>query len=391
MAKNRYNKSGGIAKAVGAVLVAGLIAAGVCCAGYASRNDDGKWFGNGNLSTWHWSDKSPVIDGDETDKPNGTTGADGAVMGEAEDSGIQLLSALLPREAYEANNIDPQADTAYRLTATVSPENADDKTVEWALAWKNGASSWAAGKSVTDYGTVTSTDESGATANFVCKQGFAEQMVITATSRDNKKAKGTLTVDYRKRLIAATSGILSGDTSATKVWNTNNDLFNGSTEFGHTFGDGTLNDVVKSHTMTITTHTDLRSRLSSVFPSAYMKEAYEATREYNGKNVSYNMGVLCWEYLFVPSDGGVNNGWSEIQGLFSFCSEEYDYGSWGKDVTQYNKLRPCLLNSPNDFVVTIKTELEYGGTHTTSYNVNVLDSSLKIMVNSVDVSDSIII
>ena len=120
MAKNRYNKSGGgIAKAVGAVLVAGLIAAGVCCTGYASRNDDGKWFGNGNLSTWHWSDKSPVIDGDETDKPNGTTGADGAVMGEAEDSGIQLLSALLPREAYAANDIDPQADTAYRLTATV--------------------------------------------------------------------------------------------------------------------------------------------------------------------------------------------------------------------------------------------------------------------------------
>ncbi len=387
MAKNRYNKSGGgIAKAVGAVLVAGLIAAGVCCTGYASRNDDGKWFGNGNLSTWHWSDKSPVIDGDETDKPNGTTGADGAVMGEAEDSGIQLLSALLPREAYAANDIDPQADTAYRLTATVSPENADDKTVEWALAWKNGASSWANGKSVTDYGTITPTSDGALTANFVCKQGFAEQMVITATSRDNKKAKGTLTVDYRKRLIAATSGILNGDISATKVWNTNNDLFNGSTEFGHTFGEGTLNDVVKSHTITITTHTDLRSRLSSVFSSTYMKEAYEATREYNG----INYGKLCWENLFVPPYGA-SNGWSDIEGLFSFCSEEYDYGSWVKDVTQYNKLRPCLLNSPNDFVITIKTELEYGGTHTTSYNVNVLDSSLKIMVNSVDVSDSIII
>lgn len=373
-------------KGIAALLMAGVMAAGVCCLGFASRNDDGKWFSNGNLSTWHWGDKLPsdINEPDDDNVTDGSTG--GAVVGNGENNGVEIVAAKLPREAYAPNDIDPQADTAYRLTATVSPDNADDKTLDWVITWKDGESSWANGKSVTDHGTITPTSDGALTANFVCKQGFAEQMVITATSRDNKKAKGTLTVDYRKRLIAATSGILNGDISATKVWNTNNDLFNGSTEFGHTFGEGTLNDVVKSHTITITTHTDLRSRLSSVFSSTYMKEAYEATREYNG----INYGKLCWENLFVPPYGA-SNGWSDIEGLFSFCSEEYDYGSWVKDVTQYNKLRPCLLNSPNDFVITIKTELEYGGTHTTSYNVNVLDSSLKIMVNSVDVSDSIII
>lgn len=59
--------------------------------------------------------------------------------------------------------------------------------------------------------------------------------------------------------------------------------------------------------------------------------------------------------------------------------------------SEYNKLRPCLINSEIDFVITIETELEHGEKYTASYNVNVLNSSLKIMVNSVEVSGSIII
>ncbi len=333
---------------------------------------------------------TPDKPNDDPDNPSGAVGADGAVMSDSEDSGIQLLSALLPREAYAANDIDPKADTAFTLTATVSPSNADDKTIVWTVAWKNGASTWANGKAVSDYGTVTATVSSGATANFVCKQGFGEQMIITATSRDNSSAKGTLTVDYRKRLTSTTTGIFDGSTSGTKVWNVANTLFDSNTVFKDNFGVGTLTDTVKSHKMTITTHTNLRSKLSGVFTSTANQTSYTATREYNGVPAAASDGTLYWDNLFMPK-GGSPQGVSDIEGLFSFCSSLVDYGEWEINSTQYNKLRTCLTGSTIDFVITIKTVLQYGATYTASYNVNVLDSSLKIKVESVDVSDSIII
>ena len=41
-----------------ALLFSLVLIEGICCLGYASRGDDGKWFGNGDLKTWHWVDKS---------------------------------------------------------------------------------------------------------------------------------------------------------------------------------------------------------------------------------------------------------------------------------------------------------------------------------------------
>lgn len=368
------------------VLMAGVLAAGVCCAGYASRNADGKWFKNSDLSTWHWADKSPSDINKPNDDNSMSDSSDGAVVGNGENNGVEIVAAKLPREAYAANGIDPKADTAYKITATVSPDNADDKTLDWAISWIDGSSSWANGKTVTDYGTITPTSDGALTANFVCKQNFGAQIVITATSRDNPQAKGTLTVDYRKKLTSSTTGIFDGNTSSTKVWNIDNTLFDGNTVFNDNFGVGTLDDVVKSHKMTITTHSALRSKLSGTFTSSSQQTAYTATREYNG----VNHGVLNWDNLFVPPYGA-GSGWSTIEGLFSFCSDEIDYGVWDILSSQYNKLRPCFINSATDFVITIKTELEHGGTYTASYNVNVLDSSLKIRVENVDVSDSIII
>lgn len=60
----RYN---GIAKGIAAILILCVLAAGVCCMGFASRGDDGKWFGNGNISTWHWNDKTDDKLGDPAD------------------------------------------------------------------------------------------------------------------------------------------------------------------------------------------------------------------------------------------------------------------------------------------------------------------------------------
>lgn len=45
-------------RGITAVSLAVALAGGICACGYASRNDDGKWFQNSDFKTWHWSDNN---------------------------------------------------------------------------------------------------------------------------------------------------------------------------------------------------------------------------------------------------------------------------------------------------------------------------------------------
>ena len=77
------------------------------------------------------------------------------------------------------------ASDGITLTATVSPETADNKAVDWAASFVNPSSSWASGKTVTDYVTVTPTSDGALTANVNCLKAFGEQIKVTVTSRVN--------------------------------------------------------------------------------------------------------------------------------------------------------------------------------------------------------------
>lgn len=95
------------------------------------------------------------------------------------------------------------ADGGYEpvtLTATVLPETATDKTVDWAVAFVNPSSEWASGKTVTDYVTVTPSSDGSTTATVQCLEDFGEQIVVTVTSRDNPEATAQCTVDFAKRI-----------------------------------------------------------------------------------------------------------------------------------------------------------------------------------------------
>lgn len=95
------------------------------------------------------------------------------------------------------------ADGGYEpvtLTATVLPETATDKTVDWAVAFVNPSSEWASGKTVTDYVTVTPSSDGSTTATVQCLEDFGAQIVVTATSRDNPEATAQCTVDFAKRI-----------------------------------------------------------------------------------------------------------------------------------------------------------------------------------------------
>lgn len=85
------------------------------------------------------------------------------------------------------------------LHATVSPNNATVKDVDWSASFVS-SSGWASGKSVSDYVTVTPETDGSATATVACLQPFGEQVKVTVTSRSNPSAKAYCTVDFVKKI-----------------------------------------------------------------------------------------------------------------------------------------------------------------------------------------------
>lgn len=120
--------------------------------------------------------EQPADDEQEETADNG-----GAIIGESVGSGVKVMSAKIAPENYAANGVSAQAETAYTLTATVLPEKASNKAVDWAVSFVNPSSAWATGKTVTDYVTVTPTADGALTANVECLQAFGEQIKVTVT------------------------------------------------------------------------------------------------------------------------------------------------------------------------------------------------------------------
>ena len=172
------------------LLAASVITTGVCFA----------------TNTWQVTPKDDVVQeqpGDET--PAGDEG--GLVVNQPVNNGISLMSAKIAAADFDEYGISPLAESAQQVTASVQPSDALNKEVDWSIAWANSSSSWASGKTVTDYVTVTPTSDGALTANVSCLQAFGEQIVVTATSRDNTSAKGTCTVDYRQKYLGTETNI----------------------------------------------------------------------------------------------------------------------------------------------------------------------------------------
>lgn len=96
------------------------------------------------------------------------------------------------------------ASSGVTVTATVLPETAINKNVTWSLAFADASASWAQGKTVTDYVTVTADTENSREATVVCKQAFGEQIVLTAASVADPTKTATCTIDYAQSLVSYT-------------------------------------------------------------------------------------------------------------------------------------------------------------------------------------------
>lgn len=119
--------------------------------------------------------------------------------GNAMESG--KVYAMPANMVFAATAAEPSdAKDGITLKATIDPDTAANQTVEWSVSFVNPSSSWANGKTVTDYVTVTPTSDGALTATVQCLKAFGEQIKITVTSRANEYATAECTVDYARRI-----------------------------------------------------------------------------------------------------------------------------------------------------------------------------------------------
>ncbi len=127
-------------------------------------------------------------------------GQGGMLVGETEEQGISLMSAKIAPEDYEEYGISPMTESAYTLTATIIPESADNKAVDWSAEWVNASSEWATGKNVNDYVTVTPESDGALKASLQGLKAFGEQIKVVVTSRSNPNASAECILDYARRI-----------------------------------------------------------------------------------------------------------------------------------------------------------------------------------------------
>ena len=286
----------------------------------------------------------------------------GAIITEGEAHGMKLMSMKIAPENYDEYGISPMADTAYQLTATITPENATNKAVDWTIAFVNAESAWATGKTVTDYVTVTPTADGALTANVECLQAFGEQVRVTVTSRDNTAVKANATVDYTEKL------------SSVKA----------------TFGSTVLtNGMTKSFDL------DASGQPAEVWTFDYTTSAHTIADEYTTTvKISFADGVSA-----VESAVGVEFTWAGetiTSGMPSFDKTFFDKvfvtesGAVSSNPTQFNKLVSALSAGVTLFEVEVSTTGEYGD-KTDTYEVKVTSDGLNIRVEGIELGDTSII
>lgn len=300
----------------------------------------------------------------------------GAVITEGEGNGIKLMSVKISPENYAEYGISPLADTAYQLTATIVPENATDKTVDWAIAWavppqhsggtigdEDPGSVWAMGKTVTDYVTVTPTSDGALTANVECLKDFGAQVKVTVTSRDNSEVKANCLVDYTQKLqgVKATFGFTVLTDGMTKSFDLSQ---SGQPIESWTFDYTTSAYTIEDHYVTMVTLSFSEEGVSA------LESAIGAEFTWENDNISGGMPAFdktFFDRVFVTADGAVS-----------------------ENAEQYNKLVAALSSGVTLFETEVFTAGDYG-TKTDVYEIKVVSDGLKIRVEDMELDDTNII
>lgn len=279
-----------------------------------------------------------------------------------------------------------ETGSSVTLTATVKPDNATNKALNWVAEFVNPSSAWAAQKSVGDYLTVTPKAAGSTTATVSCLAPFGEQVKITVTSQDNPEAKAECVVDYAKRItdmtVALHKGSVAGTVVATASGSSNLTIpFNDTAQLYMTiepiYSVGTLVDSF-THAVSATPAEELNTIVSNV-SEFFVNGLFPESKTYaNANSISFSGG-----YEF----------------LHEFISIDYESGS-GSHNTVSASSRKALYNLVADSVTlgmlyAVATfDFTATGTYSTyqkSVDIYYSEDSLMFSVESVSINDSTLV
>ena len=283
---NKQYKKSKILNGVLGGLLALVVAGGVAFVGVLSNG-----FKN-------WDNIKPPAQ-EEPNSPEDNTTKGEASIENGESAGIRLMAMKIPVADYKTYGVSVQAETAYTVTATVYPADAANQKVDWSVSFANASSTWASGKKVTDYVTVTPSSDGALTAVIQNVAAFGEQIIVKTTSRDNAEAYATLNVEYLQRTTGYTL-TLNDKTYSTTGTKTN------SVTPDFSVGKGcNVNLVVNKSTVYTRANTD-KAEYITVKPTEAFKSAL----------VKAGLDFVPREYGLTSS--GLSYGWFDstfVQGL----------------------------------------------------------------------------
>ena len=212
----------------------------------------------------------------------------GMVPGETQEHGICLMSAPIAPANYADYGISPIAETAYTLTATITPAEATNKAVDWSVEFANPSGTWAKGKIATDYVTVTPTSDGALTANVTCLKAFGEKINVKVICRDNTKVAATCITEYEKKLTDV-KVTLNGVTASI---NDENISFTGDPSQKYPI---TVTPVYTAYTLDKAYEIVPRQELvvfPSVLSSSLSDEYYDIRRDFGDYNTSTEFSIF---------------------------------------------------------------------------------------------------
>lgn len=292
MAKKKSSNNA-IANIVAALLVLTIGAAGVCCVGYVSRNDEGKWFSNPDLASWHWADK-------DTPKAEGS----GVVLDE---NGQQLLSdvtyAMPKAMAYlSTSESEYKIGPTVTITATSSlPLN--NVPVDWAVTYPSGADA-------SDCVTVTPESDGSLTATLQYLKSFDKQLTLTVSVRDGTSS-ASCTIDCIKRIEQTKSFYLCGTDFGDYL----------DVGFKFSYGSGTITPDVNVNSATFSIASDFQNLVKSYlkFDAAFKSYAQSYTNTQALTNggvettdetpITYDMFIADWSNYDEAHQNAIKYAW----------------------------------------------------------------------------------
>ena len=348
---------------VAAILIIVILAAGVFgVTAYASD-----WY---RLPVEEWGDRLGIgtdkpADEEKPDDetPGGVVDGDGNVM---DPEAVNVMPASMTFTSDKAGNM-------VKITATITPENATNKKVDWSVGFVDPDSSWATGKTVTDYVTITPESDGSDKAVIQCLQAFSEQIKVVATSRDNAAAKEECTVDFAKRITdikysdANNSEWMSANTGSSIIW----PVFDATVS---------LSCYAEASDYTVDDYSEIFTEHSLVHFNVQLNAEYRDRLNDAGISIGSRGGFYCslssgygnnTNYNFADDMNGGNND-------VPFPKDEFF--TWA-----YQQF------SDNEYITLFALTAEIEGTYSTftcTWNVSFPQSAFKVDVSGIDLDQS---